>query len=431
VSDDPVDRWRASTDLEELRRAARAMAFLADASHALGHARDLDAALQVLAEQVVPDLADWCSVYLVREGELTPHTVHHGDPVKRAFAADMLRRYPPRPEQSAVLRSGEPLFIPVATPEILAAWASDEQHRAEIESLEIGSLVSVPLAARGNPLGIMQIMRETRRERFTASDRDLAMLLGQRAAVALDNARLAERERHVARSFQDAALPRALPHVPGLRLDVVYVPTERDVGIGGDWYDAFALRDGKLVVSIGDVAGKGVEAAALMSSLRQAIRVAAYQGLDPAAILAATDEALANERPDRITTAFAGILDRDWNLRYASAGHPPALLRAPDGALTGLGTGGPPLGLLAPNHLVREVAAIAPGSLLVLHTDGLTESTQDVVEGERRLHEALRDGAVVRAEHPARFVRDAVLRETASDDVAILTVRFEDRSAPG
>ncbi|MEA2719443.1 MAG: hypothetical protein QOJ39_1307 [Candidatus Eremiobacteraeota bacterium] len=420
-----------STDVDARRRAADGMAFVADASEALGNAPDLDAALHTLAKHCVPVLADWCSVYLVRDGALTPHTIHHRDPVKRAFVWDMMRRYPPRPQDSAVLRTGEPLYIPVVKPDDLLESAVDDRHRADIERLDVGSIVAVPLAARGNALGIMQLMREQRRDAFSPGDRDLAVVLAQRAAVVLDNARIAERERRIARTFQEAALPLALPEVDGLRLDVLYVPSERDVGIGGDWYDSFELRGGKLVVSIGDVAGKGVDAAVLMSSLRQAIRVAAYQGLDPAAILAATDEALANERPDRIATAFVGILDTaTWTLAYASAGHPPALLRAPGGSLLALSTGGPPLGLRAPSDAVRTAGPIAPGSLLLLHTDGLTEATQDIVEGERLLTGVLAGDAVARAANPARFVRDAVLRETARDDVAILVVVFERGAQP-
>ncbi len=425
MSEERPRGWHGSSDVEELRRAADAMAFLADVSHALADARDLDASLRALAEHLVPQFTDLCAVYLVRDDALIPHTVRHADPERLAFVTDMLRRYPLRPDQSAVLRTGEPLYVPVATPAFLARWAHDERHLAEIETLAIGSVIAVALEARGSTLGIMQLLRTRGREPFTTADRDLAVMLAQRAALALDNARIAERERRIARTFQEAALPRALPRVDGLRLDVVYVPSERDAGIGGDWYDAFLLRDGKLVVSIGDVAGKGVDAAVLMSSLRQAIRVAAYQGLDAAAILAATDEALANERPDRIATAFVGILDpAAWTLAYASAGHPPALLRSAGGALVPLASGGTPLGIGGGRYTVRTVTAIPPGSVLVLYTDGLTEATLDVIEGERRLNVVLADDAVVYAANPARFVRDAVLRETARDDVAILVVGF-------
>jgi len=425
MSDERARGWHESTDVEELRRAADAMAFLADVSHALAEARDLDASLAALAAHLVPQFTDLCAVYLVREDVLIPHTVRHADPERQEYVTDLLRRYPLRAEQSAVLKSGEPLYVAVATPAFIAQWAHDERHLAEIETLEIGSVIAVALQARGSTLAIMQLLRTRGREPFTPADRDLAVMLAERAALALDNARIAERERRIARTFQEAALPRALPRVDGLRLDVVYVPSERDAGIGGDWYDAFVLRGEKLVVSIGDVAGKGVDAAVLMSSLRQAVRVAAYQGLDPAAILAATDEALSNERPDRIATAFVGILDlASWTLAYASAGHPPALLRSAGGALVALASGGTPLGIGRAGYAVRTMTAIPPGSVLVLYTDGLTESTLDVIEGERRLNGVLEDDAVVYSANPARFIRDAVLRENARDDVAILVVGF-------
>jgi PAS domain S-box-containing protein len=420
-------RWiGVATDVDARRRTADTMAFLAGASEALGNARDLDAALEALARLCVPELADWCTIYLLSDGRLAAHTIHHRDPAKRAFAWDLARRYPPRaPDQLEMLRSAEPMYVPVVTAELIAAASVDERHRADVESLGFGSLLSVRLAARGNVLGILQLLRDVRSEPFGPYERDLSALLAQRAAVAIDNARVAERERQIARTFQQAALPRSLPRIDGLRLDVVYVPGEREMGIGGDWYDAFLLRDGRMVVSIGDVAGKGVDAAVLMSSLRQAIRVAAYQGLDAAAVLAATDEALCNESPDRIATAWVGVLDpASWTLVYASAGHPAALLRSPGGALLTLTTGGPPLGMRAQQQHVRTVAAIPPGSVLVAYTDGLTESTQDVIEGERRVMDVLRDDAVVYSANPARLVRDAVLHEGAKDDVAILVVGF-------
>jgi PAS domain S-box-containing protein len=428
-ADGRVTSWiGTATDIDARRRAGDAMAFLADATEVLGAARDLDAAFAALAKLVVPTLADWCLVHLVRDELIVPHTIHHRDPVKRAFAWDVMRRYPTRPldplDPLALLRR-DVSYVPLVTPEIIARSAFDERHAADLAALGFHSLVAVPLVVRGNALGVLQLIRGARRDPFAPGDRDLAVVLAQRAAVVLDNARVADRERQIARTFQQASLPRALPRIAGLRLNVAYVASDREAGIGGDWYDAFVLRDGRLVVSIGDVAGNGVDAAVLMSSLRQAIRVAAYRALAPAEVLALTDEALANEAPDRIATAFVAILDpRSWTLSYASAGHPPAILRTPDGRLVPLSTGGPPLGVGARQDTERTVAAIAPGSLLVTYTDGLTEATHDIIEGERRLTDVLTDDAVVHAADPARFVRDGVLEEGSRDDVAILVVGF-------
>jgi PAS domain S-box-containing protein len=428
-ADGRVTSWiGTATDIDARRRASDAMAFLADATEVLGAARDLDAAFGALAKLVVPLLADWCLVHLVRDELIVPHTIHHRDPVKRALAWDVMRRYPARPlnplDPLALLRR-DVSYVPVVTPEIIARSASDERHAADLASLGFHSLVAVPLVARGNALGVLQLIRDGRRDPFAPGDRDLAVVLAQRAAVVLDNARVADRERQIARTFQEASLPRTLPRLDGLRLSVTYLASDRHAGIGGDWYDAFVLRDGRLVVSIGDVAGNGVDAAVLMSSLRQAIRVAAYRALGPAEVLALTDEALQNEAPERIATAFVGILDpRTWTLRYACAGHPPPILRTPEGELIPLAMGGPPLGIGSRSDIPHTIAEIAPGSLLVTYTDGLTEATHDIIEGERRLNEVLADDAVVHAANPARFVRDGVLEEGSRDDVAILVLGF-------
>ncbi|HTJ28433.1 MAG TPA: SpoIIE family protein phosphatase [Candidatus Limnocylindria bacterium] len=429
-ADGRVTSWiGTATDIDARRRAGDAMAFLADATEVLGAARDLDAAFGALAKLVVPALADWCLVHLVRDDLIVPHTIHHRDPVKRAFAWDVMRRYPARPldplDPLDPLLRRDVSYVPIVTPEVIARSASDERHAADLALLGFRSLVGVPLVARGNALGVLQLIRDGRRDPFAPGDRDLAVVLAQRAAVVLDNARIADRERQIARTFQEASLPRTLPRLDGLRLSVTYLACDRDAGIGGDWYDAFVLRDGRLVISIGDVAGNGVDAAVLMSSLRQAIRVAAFRALGPDEILTLTDEALANEAPERIATAFVGILDPcTWSLTYASAGHPPPILRTPEGALIALTTGGPPLGVGARTDVAHTIPAIAPGSVLVSYTDGLTEATHDIIEGERRLRELLRDDAVVHAANPARFVRDGVLEDGSRDDVAILVLGF-------
>ncbi len=421
-----VTRWiGVAADVDARRRAGDAMAFLADAAEMLGAAPDLDTAFGALSKLVVPALADWCSLYLARGGVLVPHTIHHRDPVKRAAAWALVRRYPPPGIERLDPAAAQTIYIPVVDAATVAAAALDARHAAELAAFGFRSLLAVPLVARGTMLGILQLIRDAHRDPFAPGDRDLAVVLAQRAAVVLDNARVADRERRIARTFQEAALPRTLPRLDGLRLDVEYVAGERDAAIGGDWYDAFALRDGRLVVSIGDVAGSGVDAAVLMSSLRQAIRVAAYRALGPAEILRATDEALTAEAPERTATAWVGILDpTGWTLSYASAGHPPALLRSPSGALLELSTGDPPLGAGTAPASSRSVTAIPPGSLLVMYTDGLTEASRDVIEGERRLLELLRDDAVVHAANPARFVRDGVLADAGRDDVAILVVGF-------
>ena len=169
--------------------------------------------------------------------------------------------------------------------------------------------------------------------------------LTRRAAISIENARLYEREREIATEFQRAALPISLPHVAGARFDSIYVPASNRELLGGDWYDALRLSDGRIVVSIGDVAGSGLGAAVIMASMRQVIRGVAQVYADPIAMLDAADRTLKTEHPDTFVTAFVGVFDPIPRADHASAGHPPPLLREADGTVTALGTGALPLGL--------------------------------------------------------------------------------------
>ena len=232
------------------------------------------------------------------------------------------------------------------------------------------------------------------------------------------------RDHAVSLAFQDAALPRILPTMPGLTFDAMYEAAGEDALVGGDWYDAFVLPDGRVVISVGDVGGNGLEAAVTMGAVRQTIRGAAHVFAEPAAALDAADRALRSEQPERIVTAFLGILDpRSLALSYASAGHPPPLLRHADGSIVELAAIDLPLGLRNERAAgSNDSMQLAQGALLVLYTDGLTEATRDVLEGERRLRDALARDDVVRSARPAAAIRRAVAAES-SDDVAILTVR--------
>jgi PAS domain S-box-containing protein len=242
-----------------------------------------------------------------------------------------------------------------------------------------------------------------------------------------DAQRSYDRERRASEAFQQAALPMSLPAVPGLAFSAIYKAGSAEALVGGDWYDAFRLTDGRVVLSVGDVMGSGLSAAVTMSSVRQAIRGAAQIFPDPCAVLDAADRALRSERPEAIVTAFLAIFDPiTGTLGYASAGHPAPFLRDAAGAIRELGGSGLPLGL-RPEHRSESArhVAIPDGATLVLYTDGLTEATRDVVEGEESLRQALTSAAVLDSPEPARAIADAVLHEL-HDDVAILVVRFRD-----
>lgn len=232
-----------------------------------------------------------------------------------------------------------------------------------------------------------------------------------------------ERAHHVASTLQSALLPQDLPDLPGIAFDGVYVPGRSEAQVGGDWYDALRLADGRVLITIGDVAGSGLQAAVIMAGMREVIRGVAQVYADPATMIDAADRTLKSEHPDSMVTAFVGVFDPvAHTLQFCSAGHPPPLVRAPDGTVTDLPSQGLPLGLRSRDDCDTRTATIPNGSTVLFYTDGLIESTQDVIEGERRLRAALSDPDIAARPDLASALHDDVLRDGAHDDVAILAM---------
>ena len=237
------------------------------------------------------------------------------------------------------------------------------------------------------------------------------------------------REHRASAAFQRAALPTRLPDVPGMQFSAIYRAAKAEALVGGDWYDAFRLDDGRIVISVGDVMGNGLFAAVTMGAgVRQAMRGAAQILAEPIAILDAADRALHSEQPEAIVTAFVAVLDPvKLELTFASAGHPPPLVAATLRAtwkrcrVTGL-----PLGLRSMHPdppIAPHAVQLADQSLLVLYTDGLIESTRDITAGEALVNAVLQRDEVWNAENPAAAIADLVLEDVV-DDVAVLTLRI-------
>lgn len=236
-----------------------------------------------------------------------------------------------------------------------------------------------------------------------------------------------EHEKYIASSFQNASLSDIPRRIDDVLVSAVYRPGGGDLEIGGDWYDAFVLLDGRIVTSIGDVTGTGLAASIIMSKIRQAIRVAAQIQVDPARILDAASRALEIEFPAAIVTAFVGIIDfAEGVLQYANAGHPLPIIVLPNGVLEEFVGSGLPLGLRRRGEEQSRRWELRPGALAVLYTDGLTESTRNYGIGEARLARALSLTGLANADDPARTIFDAILYDGAHDDVAILTLRLPD-----
>jgi GAF domain-containing protein len=395
-------------------------------AEAVGVADTLDAAMRT----IVPLRADWAYITLFDEaGDLRVAAVAHPDAAKHAALAALVgERYLGDASESVtheVVRTRAPVFRAMTD----YAIATRAVHGPVLETLwrtALASFVVVPLFSGAAVRGTVHLCMSSDARTFAPSDIGFFQEFARRLAPAVANAELFERERRVARSFQDAALPATLPAVPGLTFDAIYEAGRAEALVGGDWFDAFALVDGRIVVSIGDVAGSGLSAAVTMASVRQAIRGAAHVVPEPSVMLDAADRAL-HDAHGRFVTAFVGVIDPlASTIVYQSAGHPPALLALRDDRVIELPYGGAPLGLHLKVAASPHVHALPPGSLLVLYTDGLIESTHDILDGEARLRATLRDAGVRCGAHPAQAVHDAMLVEGSRDDVAILTVAISE-----
>lgn len=226
------------------------------------------------------------------------------------------------------------------------------------------------------------------------------------------------REHEITETLQSAFIPPLLPHVDGIAFHAVYRPALREAEVGGDWYDAFALPDGRIALSVGDVAGHGIDAALAMVRLRETLRaVTGLVDLDPGAVLRMCDRAFAATHPHGLATAAFAVYDpQSRRLEYARAGHPAAAL-VRDGRATFLGAhAGLPFGVTSDADYLAESYQLVPGDMLVLYTDGLLEIDGDIVEGERRFLAMLE-----RFPHDVELVVDETIAGGQQhDDIALL-----------
>ena len=290
-----------------------------------------------------------------------------------------------------------------------------------------GRDATFPLIARGRQLGVMRVAG-ARRARHAELGLDLWEELALRIAVAVDAAQVYAREHHVADTLQRALLPDRLPVDDRLAFDADYLPGAEEAIVGGDWYDAFRLPDGRIAFSIGDVAGHGLRAAIVMGEVRQAFRAASLNPKSPSRVLERANTIVNMRANPVMVTATFGIVDpAEGRITYASAGHPAPLLALPGGVVYVLPKDGVPLGIVDEVGASDWTFTLPPGALFALYTDGLIEYSHDLFEGEARLIDAMREGALRPGPDPARgLLRRIFASRTNSDDVAALTVTAAD-----
>ncbi|MBV8601985.1 MAG: SpoIIE family protein phosphatase [Candidatus Eremiobacteraeota bacterium] len=237
-----------------------------------------------------------------------------------------------------------------------------------------------------------------------------------------------ERERRLAQSLQRATLPSNLAPVEGAIVSVAYLTAAEEEKVGGDWYDAFALEDGRVLLTVGDVTGHGLHASIVMAKLRHALNVVAMYENDPARMLDVAERVVLQRYPNAIATAFVAVVDpKRKSISFANAGHPRPIVRVRDGSLRQLTAGGLPVGLRRMvANAASETADLRDVDLLVLYTDGLTEATRNPLDGERSLMSALSGEAILFVRDTADFVKSTCLQSALPDDVAVLALNFID-----
>jgi PAS domain S-box-containing protein len=424
-------------EISERKRAERRSAFLAEASALMDQSLDTEVTLRNLGGIVVPELADWFAVDLIGPNdEIRRAAVAHTDPAKTALGWELGRRFPARLDDEAgfgrTIRSGCSELLPQVPDAVLEQVSSGRPEYEEIlRGLGLTSTMIVPLRARGRILGGMLLGAAESGRRFTASDLALAEELGVRCALALDNARLYHERSETARTLQSSLLPPGLPSIPGVELAARYRAAGEGNEVGGDFYDVFAWDEAWAVV-IGDVCGKGPDAAAITALARYTVRAVALHEHTPSATLRTLNDAMLRQlSDDQFCTVALGRVQRLPDGRFgvdlSLGGHPPPLVLRASGEVKPLTHQGTLLGVVDQPRLDDRRYVLEPGDTLLLYTDGVTEARVRSWElGEEGLASLLKGCAGQAAAEVVETIERAVVGVQAGeprDDIALLALR--------
>jgi serine phosphatase RsbU (regulator of sigma subunit) len=409
---EPESLLAISRDISHTKQLEAQLRFLAESGEVLGSSLRIDETLVGIARLAVPALVSWCMISWQERTRVSSVRFAGKNQAVQA-ALDALPPFAWR-EQT--------IFLPAISADVLTRLSLRDEYFSRLQSLQSRSVAIVPIISRSQALGALSV--GTSERVLTQDDVALFEELTRRIAMALENARLFDHQDRVARALQDAMLPTRFPAVRDVTLSTYYAPGRKEADVGGDWYDAFALSDGRLVLSVGDVCGSGLRAAVTMGHLRQAIRAIARTTDDPATILNVVDGQFQLDVPHALATAIVVIFDPlSHRLDYALAGHPPPLVRAASGEVTELMGPGLPLGIRGASEPPTQHVALASGSVLVLYTDGLIEGSRDVIAGQGLLRCAVAKLSSTELKSAAQVLYDTVLRDAPiDDDVAIITL---------
>ncbi|MBD0291649.1 MAG: SpoIIE family protein phosphatase, partial [Thermoleophilia bacterium] len=406
------DRERA---LAAERVAARQLKGLFQISHSFARSLSLEATLEAVATAMVELFGiDAAAIHLPDErGDvLEPRAVHVADQALRTAAVTVLSC--PQPVETELVRRvvGERETV------VLTGEAVVEGAEVLRPFLRKGSSAAVlPLATPSEAMGTLTLLSLDPARPLDEETIETALAVSAQAALAIDNARLYQQQKDFAETMQRSLLPSERPRIAGLDIGHVYESAAR-VDVGGDVYDFVALEDGRLAVVLGDVTGKGIEAAADMAMAKYAFRSLARAYPEPGALLARVNDVVVEEIAlGKFITMVVAVVDVGREaIRIASAGHPPARLVSADGSVSVLPAPGLALGVEPAQTYVPEEARMAAGTSLVLFTDGVIEARREgELYGEERLDAFLAANAAERGQRLADALVDDCRRFSGGD----------------
>jgi PAS domain S-box-containing protein len=415
------------------RREARSQ-FLARAVELLDSSLDYMHTLRSVAGLAVPEIADWCSISMINErGRMYRLAVAHSDPAKHALAQELLELeslpLDAPAGAAAAMREARPLFVEDYGEQMLEASLRNPRSKQIVQELGIRCAISVPLIARGRMLGAISLVGE-RPGRLTHEDVQLAEELATRVSIQIDNARLFTQLSGVAHTLQAGLMPRALPSIPRVELAARYRPAGEINEVGGDFYDVYLRGPQEWLIVMGDVTGKGADAAAATALVRYTLRAAAQHPGSPSELLGELNSSMLEQQSSHCTAAIISLnvpAEGPVTGLVSLAGHPPPLLRRGDGESSSIGRTGLLLGWSPEPRHTDVPFTLQAGDTLLLYTDGLTDSAAPHTWSELHLRSMLRSAPVrdlglLLATLEGAAVIDAEGRPR--DDIALLALRM-------
>lgn len=448
---------RAAVEAEHAaRRAAEdahhSLAFLAEASATLGSSLDYERTLARVVDLAIPRLADWCAVFVpAADGSIRLLALAHADPTRVDQVRRLLDRYPPQPDSpgsvGSVIRTGRSELVREIDDALLDQAITDPERRELVRAVGLGSTAILPLQAGGRVLGAL-VLATDRGRPLADTSLALGVDLAVRAGVAIDNSQLFTERTRIARQLQASLLPAGLPTIPGLDVGARYAAVGQSEEVGGDFYDVFALDGGRWAVVVGDVRGKGLEAAAVTGLTRHTIRSASLYLDSPRDLLRHLNEVLLRGEADRpavdsddpaevwardeprFCTVGLALLEPGPDgvqVTVCVAGHPLPLVARAGGTVETVGRAGSLLGVGRDVELHDVSVRLAPGDSLVSFTDGIVERHEGrhffEEDGVRRVLGATAGRS---ADEIAAAVEDAARNFVTGDprdDMAVVVVR--------